>query len=68
MAWNPSPQVQVARDAAKRLGANVGCVIIYLTANPDNMGMVSYGANAALCTEMGKLGDELMAATKKHFE
>lgn len=72
MVWNPSSEVQVARDAAKALGANIGCVIIYLkgskSGNPEQLGMVSYGANSSLCAMMRGIGDELYDVTMKRFE
>ena len=66
MAFNPSPEVAVARDAATKLGA-FACVVVFLR-EKDGIGMASYGANAALCTVAGKLGDELFEAARKHFE
>ena len=66
MAWNQSPQVAVARDAARKLGAEIGCVIIYV--NEDTFGMASYGHDKQLCDVMGKLGDHLFAATKEFAE
>ena len=66
MAWNPSPQVAVARDAARKLGAEIGCVIIYV--NEDTYGMASYGHDKQLCAVMGKLGDHLFDATKDFVE
>ena len=65
MAWNPSPEVAVARDAAKKLGAEVGVVVIYL--GLQTVGMASYGVNAAVCTEMGLLGEHLLRATKDYY-
>jgi len=57
MPWNPSPQVAVARAAAKKLAAEVGCIVIYV--NRDTLGMASYGRTVAQCGDMGKLGDHL---------
>ena len=57
MSWNPSPEVAVARDAAKKLKAEVGCVIVWV--NSDTFGVVSYGHTKALCDRMQKLGDRL---------
>lgn len=64
MAWNPGPEVAVARDAAKKLNAEVGCVIIWL--NKGTIGMASYGHTKALCDEIGKLGDHLYDAAIEH--
>ena len=66
MPWNPSPEVAVARDAAKKLDADIGAVIIYLKSDRA-LGIASYGANKALCAEMGKLGDRLYDATMEYF-
>jgi len=57
MTWNPSPQVAVAREAAKKLGAEVGCIIVFV--NRETLGMASYGHTRVQCGEMGKLGDRL---------
>lgn len=54
MAWNPSPEVAVARAAAKDLAAKQ-CIVIYLT--ESQIGMASYGQTKKLCAEAGKLGD-----------
>ena len=67
MAWNPTPEVAAARDLARKVGANVGCVVIYLKASPDQLGMISYGVNQALCDEMGKLGLHLQKAAMDFY-
>jgi hypothetical protein len=61
MAWNPSPEVAVARDAAKRLGDAPMCVVFYVT-NEGGFGYASYGKNRALCDEAGKLAKHLYKA------
>ena len=66
MAFNPSQEVAVARDAANKLGA-FACVIVFLR-EKDGIGMASYGQNQALCAAAWKLGDELFEAAQKHFE
>lgn len=66
MSWSPSPKVAVARDAAHKLGADVGAIIIYLT--PTQVGMASYGRNKRLCEEMGKLGEHLLACVNSYYE
>ncbi|KKN83562.1 hypothetical protein LCGC14_0298010 [marine sediment metagenome] len=66
MPWNPSPEVAVAQDAAKKLNAEVGVVVIYV--NRDTLGMASYGHNKALCAEMGKLGDHLYEAAMEYID
>jgi hypothetical protein len=71
MAWNPSPSVAVARDAAKRLGeidkATVDrCVIIYTNAR-GQMGAISYGQTPRLCADAKKLSDKLFGAAGNYF-
>jgi len=63
MPWNPGPEVAVARDAARLLNAEIGCVIIYI--NDESVGMASYGHTKAECSAMGKLGDHLFKATQE---
>lgn len=57
MAFNPSPEVKVARAAANKLGA-LQAVIVYVT--PDGrVGMASFGQTKELCEQAGHLGDGL---------
>ncbi len=56
MAWNPSPEVAVARDAAKRLNNARQCVVIYIT-DAGQIGYASYGRTKALCDEMKIIAD-----------
>ena len=56
MAWNPSPEVAVARDAAKRLDDADQCIVIYLNWKTSRIGMASYGRTKELCAEAKKLG------------
>lgn len=65
MAWNPSPEVAVARDAARKLGAN-RCVVIYIT--DENFGMASYGETKQLCKWAGGLGDALYDEARRYIE
>ena len=65
MVWNPKPEVTVARDAAKKLKAEIGCVVLWF--NRETVGMASYGHNVRLCDEMGKLGDHLLKAAKDYY-
>jgi hypothetical protein len=72
MAWNPSPEVQVARDAAEGLGRLAGghvmqLVIVYITSD-HRLGTVSYGRNSTLCSQAKLLGDKLHQRTVEHFE
>lgn len=58
MAWDPSPEVAVARDAAKSLGNVPMCIVVYVT-DERQVGMASYGRTPALCKRTGKIGDKL---------
>lgn len=64
MAWNPSPEVAVAREAAKKLGAEQ-VVVVFIKADSGQFGMASYGETKALCAEAGKLGDALFDRARK---
>ncbi len=63
MAWNPSPEVAVAREAAKQLGANTTVVIF--TRSNGQFGAASYGKTLALCAEAGKLCDHLFEQSEE---
>lgn len=72
MAWNPSPEVQVARDAASRLGTIAKTtvkqiVLIYIT-DDDRLGSVTYGRDRNLCAQAKLLGDKLYRRTIEHWE
>lgn len=57
MAWNPSPEVAVARDAAKRLDDADQVIVLYLNRRLDRIGMATYGKTKALCADAKTLGD-----------
>lgn len=57
MAWNPSPEVAVARDAAKALGADR--VVITYTTPAGQIGYASFGQTKELCAETKRLADKL---------
>lgn len=62
MAWNPSPEVAVARDAARRIEKDHGRIehmVLIWTARDNSYGMASYGPTRELCREAGTLGDFL---------
>ena len=67
MAWNPSPEVAVARDAARKLDADM-CVVVYVNAHKQQIGCASYGVNSMLCAETKKLADQCYEAAKAWFE
>lgn len=55
MAWNPSPEVAVARDFAAKFGADR--VIIFYTTPDGKYGYASYGQNRELCGATRKAAD-----------
>ena len=63
MAWNPSPRVVAARDAARKLDAD-GVVVVYLNTKKGTLGMASYGATRRLCRELGSMGDKLFETAR----
>ena len=58
MAWNPSPEVAVARDAAKKLGDASMCIVLWVTAD-EKVGMASYGKTPALCDAAKCIADDV---------
>lgn len=56
MAWNPSPEVALARDLAAKLGADE-VVIVYLNFAKEQVGAISYGKTQAMCSHAKKLSD-----------
>lgn len=67
MAWNPSTEVAVARDAAKALGADQ-VIVIYLKLEQGQIGMATYGKTKKLCDETKILGDEAYKAVYATLE
>ena len=65
MAWNPSLEVAVARDAAKRLGNADQCIIIYVNFTTNGIGMATYGKTKRLCDEAGTLGNIAFDAVQR---
>jgi len=71
MAWNPTPEVAVSRDAAERIGAIHGspvdlCVVLYTLAD-GRIGYASYGTDRAKCAEARKLADKLYDRAVRFF-
>ena len=58
MAWNPSPEVAVARDAAKKLGDASMCIVLWV-ASDEKVGMASYGKTKALCDAAKRIADDV---------
>ncbi len=63
MAFTPSPDV--ARDAAKRLGADR--TIIFYTLPSGRCGYASYGQNLTKCREARTCADALCASSVVHL-
>ena len=62
MAWNPSPEVKLARDASASMGRLIGrpvdqCVVFYRAG--DWLGYASYGVNKSQCQEAREEGDKI---------
>lgn len=68
MAWNPSPEVAAARDAAKALGNAPICVVLWLDEKTQRLGMASYGRTMPLCKHAGDFGNHLLKAALKWGE
>lgn len=57
MAWNPSKEVAVARDAAKALGDAPQCIVIWVTPDGERLGVASYGRTRELCAATKVMAD-----------
>ena len=72
MAWNPSPQVQVARDAAASMSGihkmTVDRAVVVYTLENGQIGYASYGKDKLLCLEAKCLADAMMLAANEYFE
>ena len=55
--WNPSPKVAIARDVAKKLGAD-RVVILYTTPTRQCV-CISFGVTKSLCANAKHLGDRV---------
>jgi hypothetical protein len=66
MAWNPSPEVAVARDAARKLGGKM-CVVLWIT-DDDKLGMASFGRTMELCRTAKGLGEHAYETAMKWAE
>lgn len=75
MAWNPSPEVKVVRDAAatlSRLGGGgaetVDRAILLYTTRSEKGGYISYGETRELCGQTRRLAEIAWDAIIKEFE
>lgn len=64
MAWNPSKEVAVARDAAKSLDDAPMCVVIWITKDGERIGLATYGKTKELCKKAAELGKACFDAAK----
>lgn len=72
MAWNPSPEVQIVRDAAKRMSEQMGapadrCVIIFTTVD-GQLGYASYGRDRERCSQARKMGNAAYDAIMRDWD
>jgi len=66
MAWNPSPQVAVARDYAKKFGKSQ--VVILAIDEHNNLSYASYGATKQLCGSAEKIADIALDSIMSWFQ
>jgi hypothetical protein len=66
MAWNPSPEVALARDLAAKLGVDQ-VMIVTMNYAKEEMGLITYGRTRALCDTAKELGDKAYAAVRTHY-
>ncbi len=61
MAWNPTKDVAIVRDAANALNAPMA-VIVYVSADGRQLGTASYGRTKSLCEKADELREHLRKA------
>jgi hypothetical protein len=71
MAWNPSPEVAVARDAATRLSEItktkvLHSIVIFTTAD-GKLGYASYGIDSKHCAFAKRMADAAYKAVLEWF-
>lgn len=66
MAWNPTPEVAIVRDACKRMGGEMAVLIVIR--GDGQFSTTSYGKDRMLCGEAKALADELRKATRDCYE
>ena len=67
MAWNPTPEVAVARDAAKRLGDASMCVVLWIDETGEHIGCASYGKTRVLCEHAKGIANAAYDAVMEHI-
>jgi hypothetical protein len=68
MAFNPAPEVQVARDAARKLGDAEQCVVVALNRTTGTVQVVSYGRTRALCDGAKLIADVVYEAVVDYLK
>lgn len=66
MAWNPSPEVEAARDFGKKFKKQI-VVIFHFDLEAGKMSYASYGDNRALCDQAREIGDGMWNAACDAF-
>lgn len=64
MAWNPSPEVALARDVAKKLGVDQ-VMIVTISYSKEQLGLITYGKTKALCADAKNLGNDAYQAVRQ---
>jgi hypothetical protein len=67
MAWNPSPEVALARDVAAKLDVDQ-VMIVTINYAKEQMGLVTYGKTKLLCADAKRLGDAAYEAVRDKWE
>lgn len=65
MAWNPSPQVAIARDFATKFGKEQ---VVILSIGDGLLEYASFGKDKSLCDEAKMWGDVAFNAIMNYFE
>lgn len=66
MAWNPSPKVAAARDAANKF-KYPKAILILVNEKTGAIEAASYGQTKKMCDECGKLADHLLEAVQDFY-
>lgn len=61
MAWSPTPEVAVVRDACEKMGGHTAILVTIM--DNGTFTTASYGRTRALCAKAKKMGDALHNAT-----
>jgi hypothetical protein len=65
MAWNPSPEVAVAREFSSKFGADR--VIIFYSKPDGTYHYASFGTDRQLCKEAGEVADSVFEQIGEAF-